>query len=205
MTSPEAGAQPAQSWNHPGGKLLDHGAHSLKQDELLAILVGAGIRGRPASAIAEAILDKYVGLYGIHKQATAEELSRIPGVGPRKAGRILAAVELGRRLHAMTMSVETGDKLTKGLFSHAVPIRSESRGSEPANDADLLAAVIGSGVRGRPSRAIAQELLGRFDSLLGLFGQDMGSFLTVKGLSSVKIIRVAAALEIAKRVAHALR
>jgi hypothetical protein len=32
----------------------------------------------------------------------------------------------------------------------------------------------------------------------------MGEFLSVKGLNSVKIIRIAAALEIAKRVSHAI-
>jgi DNA repair protein RadC len=51
---------------------------------------------------------------------------------------------------------------------------------------------------------IAEDLLARFGSLHGLFGRDMGDFLHIKGLSSVKIIRIAAALEIAKRVAHAL-
>ncbi len=51
---------------------------------------------------------------------------------------------------------------------------------------------------------IAEDLLTRFGSLTGLFGQDMGDFLNIKGLNSVKIIRIAAALEIAKRVAQAL-
>jgi len=32
----------------------------------------------------------------------------------------------------------------------------------------------------------------------------MGNFLRVKGLNSVKVIRIVAAMEIAKRLAHAL-
>lgn len=72
------------------------------------------------------------------------------------------------------------------------------------SDADLFAEIIGSGIRGRPPKVIAEDLLARFASFLGLFGQDMGDFLKIKGLNSVKIIRIAAALEIAKRLDHAL-
>jgi len=51
---------------------------------------------------------------------------------------------------------------------------------------------------------IAHDLLARFGSLTELFNQDMGDFLHVKGLNSVKTIRIAAALEITKRLAQAI-
>jgi len=179
------------------------GAHALKQDELLAILIGAGTPGRPALAIANAILDEYVGLHGIHRRATVDDLARIPGLGRGKAGRILAAIEIGRRLYRLR-SLKTAPEAEPDLFTSLQPPPKPEPQLQGPTDADLLAEIIGSGIRGHPPKFIAEDLVARFGSLPGLFGQDMGDFLGIKGLNSVKIIRIAAALEIAKRIAHAL-
>lgn len=200
----EAPAQKGQTWRHPGGKLVEEGPHTLKQAELLAILIGAGVPGRPALAIANAILDEYVGLYGIHRQATLESLACIRGLGSRKAARILAAIELGRRLHRLLRPPKTTPTAQADLFSSLQPLPQPEPQPQGPGDADLLAEIIGSGIRGRPPKVIAKDLLAKFGSFLGLFGQDMGEFLSVKGLNSVKIIRIAAALEIAKRIDRAL-
>lgn len=193
-----------QTWHHPGGKLVELGAHALKQAELLAILIGSGVAGRPALAIANSILDEYVGLYGIHRSATVDDLAKIPGLGRQKASRILAAIELGRRLHKATRIPQAPAKIEEDLFSSEQPIPPPKSQPDGPGDADLLAEIIGSGIRGRSPKVIAEDLLARFGSFLGLFGQDMGEFLPVKGLDSVKIIRIVAAMEIAKRVSHAM-
>lgn len=200
----EAPAQKGQTGRHPGGKLVEEGPHTLKQAELLAILIGAGVPGRPALAIANAILDEYVGLYGIHRQATLESLARIRGLGSRKAARILAAIELGRRLHRLLRPPKTTPTAQADLFSSLQSLPQPEPQPQGPSDADLLAEIIGSGIQGRPPKVIAKDLLAKFGSFLGLFGQDMGEFLSVKGLNSVKIIRIAAALEIAKRIDRAL-
>lgn len=204
---PSASEQPAertQSWHHPGGKLIELGSHALKQDELLAILIGSGVAGRSALAIANAILDEYVGLYGIHRRATVDDLAKIPGLGRRKAARILAAIELGRRLYKINRPPKIAPKVEEDLFTSLRPSPQPEPQPQEPSDADLLAEIIGSGIRGRPPTVIAKDLLARFGSFLGLFGQDMGDFLRVKGLNSVKIIRIAAAMEIAKRLSQAL-
>lgn len=205
LSSPsEQPAERTQTWHHPGGKLIELGSHALKQDELLAILIGSGVARRPALAIANSILDEYVGLHGIHRRATIDELAKISGLGRRKAARILAAIELGRRLYKINRPPKIAPKTEEDLFtSLRTPPQPEPPPQGPS-DADLLADIIGSGIRGRPPKIIARDLLSKFGSFLGLFGQDMGDFLAVKGLNSVKIIRIAAALEIAKRVAHAI-
>lgn len=196
--------QKEKTWQHPGGKLVELGSHALKQDELLAILIGAGVKGHPALAIANAILDQYIGLYGIHREATLDDLSRIPGLGRRKAARILAAVELGRRLYRLNALQKSPPNVENDLFSRFQPPSPTRTQPEGPSDADLIAEIIGSGIRGRSPKVIAEDLLSRFGSFPGLFGQDMGDFLKVKGLNSVKIIRITAALEIAKRIAHAM-
>ncbi|MGH7771086.1 MAG: UPF0758 domain-containing protein [Candidatus Binatia bacterium] len=203
-SAPEAPTEKTQTWHHPGGKLVDLGAHTLKQDELLAILIGSGVAGRSALAIANLILDEYVGLHGIHRRATIDDLAKIPGLGRQKASRILAAIELGRRLYKLNSPTKVAPQVEKDLFSSLQPAPEPEPQPQGPNEAELLAEIIGSGIRGRPPKVIAEDLLARFGSFRGLFGQDMGDFLPVKGLHSVKIIRIAAALEIAKRLAHAI-
>ncbi|MFQ5853163.1 MAG: UPF0758 domain-containing protein [Candidatus Binatia bacterium] len=200
----ETSTEKIQKWHHPGGKLVELGPHALKQDELLAILIGAGVPGRPALAIANAILDEYVGLHGIHRRATVDDLAQIAGLGRRKAARIFAAVELGRRLHKLTTLSKASSKVEDDLFTPLQPISRPEPQQERPSDTELIAQIIGSGIRGRPPKIIAKDLLAHFGSFLGLFGQDMGQFLSIKGLNSVKAIRIAATLEIAKRISHAL-
>lgn len=73
-------------------------------------------------------------------------------------------------------------------------------GPEALSDAELLAILIGTGVKGKSAEQIAEEIIKRFGSIIGLAGQPMDKLLEIKGLSDVKIIRIAAALEIARRM-----
>jgi len=200
----EASQQNAQTWHHPGGKLVELGAHTLKQAELLAIIIGSGTPNRPALAIANAILDEYIGLHGIHRQATIEALSRIPGLGPRKAARILAAIEMGRRVYQRTRPQNVAPQPENDLFSAPIPPPETKTPPQDPSDADLIAEIIGSGIKGRSAKVIAEDLLSRYGSIMGLFDQDMGNFQRIKGLDSVKIIRICASLEIARRLANAI-
>lgn len=75
-------------------------------------------------------------------------------------------------------------------------------GPDKLEDAELLAVLISSGTKGRPAEAIARDILARFSSLAGLANQPLESLLTIKGLGDVKILRIAAALEIARRATN---
>lgn len=76
----------------PRERLLDGGAASLADAELLAILIGSGRPGRDALAIAHALVSE---LRDVRALARADA-SRL-GLGPAATARILAACELGRR------------------------------------------------------------------------------------------------------------
>jgi DNA repair protein RadC len=75
------------------------------------------------------------------------------------------------------------------------------QGADTLSEAELLAVLISSGTKGRPAEGIAQDLLERFGSLARLANQPLEALLSIKGLGDVKILRIAAALEIARRAA----
>ena len=91
------GRSPGQGWRHPGGKLRELGPESLSDAELLAILISAGIKGKPAERIAEEILARFGSLKGMANQPPKKFLE-IKGLGAVKIHRIAAALEIARRM-----------------------------------------------------------------------------------------------------------
>lgn len=73
-------------------------------------------------------------------------------------------------------------------------------GPENLTDTELLAILISSGIKGKPSEKIAEEVLANFGSFKGMANQPLQKFLEIKGLGDVKIIRIAAAFEIGRRL-----
>jgi len=73
-------------------------------------------------------------------------------------------------------------------------------GAEALSDVELLAILISSGIKGMPAEKIAEEVVERFGSLSEMANVPLERFLEIKGLSDVKIIRIAAAFEIARRL-----
>jgi DNA repair protein RadC len=88
--------------DRPREKLLSKNAQNLTDSELLAILINQGTREKNAVDLAREVLSsvKYnlmeLGKLGVH------DLLKIRGIGKVKVIVILAALELGRRRHAMT-------------------------------------------------------------------------------------------------------
>jgi len=77
-----------------------------------------------------------------------------------------------------------------------------AEGPETLSDAELLAILIGTGVKGKSAEKIAEEIMERFHSFKGLANQPFEKFYTLKGLGKVKTIRIAAAFEIARRIVN---
>ena len=73
-------------------------------------------------------------------------------------------------------------------------------GPETLSDAELLAILISSGIRGKPAERIAEEILETFGSLKEMAKQPLKKFREIKGLGAVKTHRIAAAFEIARRM-----
>jgi DNA repair protein RadC len=82
--------------DRPREKLARSGVGALGDNELLAVVLGHGGGGASALNVANRILAMAGGPHGITR-LHRDQLARIPGIGPAQAGRIQAAVELGRR------------------------------------------------------------------------------------------------------------
>lgn len=90
----------------PREKLINSGAGSLSDAELLAILLRTGTKTESVLEIAEKILAMYRerSLVSVLNM-TAKEFSSIKGIGEAKAATILAAVELGKRFYVKAAEI----------------------------------------------------------------------------------------------------
>lgn len=83
--------------DRPRERLIQHGAQSLSNQELIAILLRTGTKEESVLHLANRVLVYFEQLHEL-KHATIEEVVSIKGIGEVKATQLLAAVELGRRL-----------------------------------------------------------------------------------------------------------
>jgi DNA repair protein RadC len=82
----------------PRERLLSAGPEALSNQELLALLIGSGVKGESAMALAAGLLgssDEGIVWIGT---ASPEEIAAIRGIGAATACRLVAAAELGRRM-----------------------------------------------------------------------------------------------------------
>src|SRR5690242_20589280 len=93
----------------PRERLLEHGTAALTDAELLAVVLGNGNAQGSALDVARELLANHRGLSGLLAEAPAR-LAATSGMGPSKAARLKAGVELARRMLREDMTY--GDALT---------------------------------------------------------------------------------------------
>lgn len=91
------------------------------------------------------------------------------------------------------------DNKSKQIWKHPGG-KLREKGPEKLTDAELLAILISIGIKGRNAERVAKDLLDKYGSFKGLSNQPLKNLLKIKGLGDVKIIRIAAAFEISKRI-----
>ncbi|MGD0485548.1 MAG: DNA repair protein RadC [Gemmatimonadales bacterium] len=95
MTSVQRDAPGA---DRPRERLFRLGPGALTAAELIAILLSTGRAGHSAADVAAALLLEGGPAVGDLARRSPAELARTVGIGPAKAARLAAALELGRRL-----------------------------------------------------------------------------------------------------------
>jgi DNA repair protein RadC len=83
--------------DRPRERLWSLGPVALTTAELLAIVLGTGGGGQDVLSVASTLLEVSEGSLRRLARRPGAELLRSPGIGPTKAGRLLAAFELGAR------------------------------------------------------------------------------------------------------------
>ncbi|EDL64694.1 DNA repair protein RadC [Bacillus sp. SG-1] len=81
----------------PRERMVQSGAASLSNQELLAIILRTGTKSESVLQLANRVLTTFEGLR-LLKEASLEEIMNIKGIGLAKAVQIMAALEIGRRI-----------------------------------------------------------------------------------------------------------
>lgn len=106
--------------DRPREKARLSGLASLGDNELVAIVLGSGLRGCNALELANAVLAEVDGLPGLAR-ASVDQLCRRKGVGANRAGRILAAVELGRRTMRLPCGARPQVRTARDVYALLAP------------------------------------------------------------------------------------
>lgn len=85
------------SHQQPRQRMLTWGSAQLKTSELIAILLNTGTEGESVIKLSERLLQENGGLRG-STRLDLTELKAIHGIGPAKATRLRAALELANRV-----------------------------------------------------------------------------------------------------------
>ena len=93
----------------PREKLLQKGAASLSEAELLAIFLRIGVKGKSAVDLARQALSHFGSLRAL-LTASQEDFCAIPGLGPAKYAQLQATLEMARR--HLGEALERGKPLT---------------------------------------------------------------------------------------------
>ncbi len=84
----------------PRERLLNEGVQVLANHELIAIILGSGTKQESVLQLSQRILHHFQGLR-LLKDSSVDELKQIKGIGDTKAVQLLAAIELGSRVHKL--------------------------------------------------------------------------------------------------------
>ncbi|HCJ4363957.1 TPA: JAB domain-containing protein, partial [Listeria innocua] len=89
----------------PREKLQNYGIEALSTSELVALIIETGTKTESVLTIANRIMMKFKHIAEM-QYASIEEFQLVNGIGIAKASKIMAAVELGKRISLVTEQKE---------------------------------------------------------------------------------------------------
>jgi DNA repair protein RadC len=111
--------------DRPREKLLQNGALSLSDAELLAVLIGTGTRELSAVELSRRLLQESKNNLAELSRKSLGDLMKLKGIGEAKAITIQAALELGRRRKMSELGRRTKLVSSKDVFDYIGPVLSD--------------------------------------------------------------------------------
>jgi DNA repair protein RadC len=96
----------------PREKLLARGADALSEAELLAIVLGKGVKGKSAVDLGRELMLGFDSLHGL-LEADPERIKSVPGLGQAKTAQVLAVLAIAKR--ALAQEMRRRDNLSSPL------------------------------------------------------------------------------------------
>ncbi|MBP3774558.1 MAG: DNA repair protein RadC [Bacteroidaceae bacterium] len=118
----QGGIKNMKEEERPRERLLNEGADSLSDAELLAILIGSGSPTENAVTLMGRILEEHGKSLDQFCRMTYEELVQYKGIGPAKAITLLAALQLAERRARIHDDVREQYNQAEKIFRHLKPV-----------------------------------------------------------------------------------
>ena len=110
--------------DRPRERFLKKGSDALSKSDLLAILLGTGIKGKNVQQLSQQIIKKF-GKDFLH--ITVEDLQEIPGIGEAKALQIAAAISLVKRFYDDNTASEITIRNSQDVISLNYDLRDKKK------------------------------------------------------------------------------
>ena len=110
--------------DRPRERFLQKGADALSKSDLLAILLGSGIKGKNVKQLSEHIIKKFSKNF---INITVDDLLEISGIGQAKALQIISAISLVKRFYEEEKGSEIIIKNAKDVLSLSYDLRDKKR------------------------------------------------------------------------------
>ncbi|MFH1890738.1 MAG: DNA repair protein RadC [Candidatus Kuenenbacteria bacterium] len=110
--------------DRPRERFLQKGADALSKSDLLAILLGSGIKGKNVRELSESIIKKFGKNF---LNITVDDLLEISGIGQAKALQIASAISLVKRFYADEKSNETIIKNSQDVLQLTYDLRDKKK------------------------------------------------------------------------------
>jgi len=110
--------------DRPREKFLKKGPEALSKSDLLAILLGSGIRGKNVQVLSQQIIKKFGKNF---LNITVDDLQKISGIGQAKALQIASAISLVKRFYDDKQTNEVVVKNSQDVVSLTYDIRNKKK------------------------------------------------------------------------------
>lgn len=109
--------------DRPREKFYQYGSYVLSDTELMAILIGKGVKNHSALDIAKTLINKVGNLKRLQEKSVKElEKLKIPGLARAKIVTLLAGLELGRRALSLRQEQVVKFRNPRDVFDYYAPL-----------------------------------------------------------------------------------